>query len=100
MQQKSLRGKCTIRKNYAKYDLNTFKNKYAKYFIKIIFLDHSSKIYLFPHGVGHGVQREGNKCEELDKTTKRWKLECREELIGVPRGGERNAKRRKQEWNH
>ena len=46
-ENRDLEGKCTIKKNYAKYDLNTIKNKYVTYFFKIIFLYHSSKIYFF-----------------------------------------------------
>jgi hypothetical protein len=46
------------------------------------------------------VQREGKECEELVRTTKRWKLECREEVNVVSKEGKRNAKRRRKEWNY
>jgi hypothetical protein len=50
--------------------------------------------------VGHGVQREAKEFEELVSTTKRWKLECREEVNGVSKAGKWNVRRRKKELNH
>ena len=63
-------------------------------------MDHSSTIYFFPLGVVYGAQREGKECEEMVRTAMIWKMECKEEVTGVSRGGKQNDRRRKKEWNH
>ena len=68
-----------ISKNYAKYDLNT--SKFPGRFPHHIFI----------FRVGHGVKGESKECNELVRTTKRWKLEWEVEVYGVSRGSQQNS---------